>query len=61
MGVEVVTVVTTLISLELSCHHLMREVVTKREVVTDWGDFGDLGPERPLMIAARGWAFWVTP
>ena len=37
MGIEVVTVVTTLISLELSCHHLMREVVTRREVVTDRG------------------------
>jgi hypothetical protein len=34
LGVEVVT---ALISLEFSCHHLMREVVTRREVVTDQG------------------------
>ena len=64
LGVEVVTVVTvvtTLISLGFSCHHLIREVVTRREVVTDRGGFGDLGPERPRIIAARGWAVWVTP
>lgn len=49
MGLEVVTVVTTLISLGLCCHHLIREVVTTREVVTDQGNFGVLVPERPRL------------
>ena len=34
LGVEVVTVVTALISLDFSCHHLVHEVVTDAKVVT---------------------------
>jgi hypothetical protein len=53
LGVEVVTVVTTLISLGFSCHHLLGEVVTKPQVVTD-RRFGPAGLDRPLMIATKG-------
>lgn len=37
LGVEVVTVVTTLILLGFSCHHCIGEVVTRCKVVTDQG------------------------
>ncbi len=37
LGVEVVTVVTTLILLGFSCHHYIGEVVTRCKVVTDQG------------------------